>query len=101
MQDSYVFRNLLMIAGIHYAWNTGGLKQMAQPFLSQKVETIQSVNKWLSSLSSDHVDHCMRQILTLCLAEVSDPIKLIRAASTYLSSYSDLQPRPSSVALVT
>ncbi|CAM1501264.1 Fc.00g104260.m01.CDS01 [Cosmosporella sp. VM-42] len=57
------------MAGLHYAWNVGELKAYEPTFLYHKIETIQSVNRWLRYPNANVFTACVRQIATLCFAE--------------------------------
>lgn len=69
--DKHALRSTIIIAGIHYCWNTGDLRSYDSAFLFHKVESIRIINRWLEVADSQTFVVCMRQILTICLAEVS------------------------------
>jgi hypothetical protein len=75
VQDPFALRNMLLIAGIHYAWNLGDLQTFEPTFLSHKIQAIQLVNEKLSS-PSDGKDYmsCANYIITLSFTEVGHPI---------------------------
>ncbi|VUC24197.1 unnamed protein product [Clonostachys rosea] len=70
VQDPFALRNMLLIAGIHYAWNLGDLQAFEPTFLSHKIQAIRLVNEGLTS-SSDVKDftHCTTYIITLSMTE--------------------------------
>uniref|UniRef100_A0A8H7K3H2 Transcription factor domain-containing protein n=1 Tax=Bionectria ochroleuca TaxID=29856 RepID=A0A8H7K3H2_BIOOC len=70
VQDPFALRNMLLIAGIHYAWNLGDLQTFEPTFLSHKIQAIQLVNEKLSS-PSDGKDYmsCANYIITLSFTE--------------------------------
>ena len=63
-------RSTLLIAGLHYSWNTGRIEEFELAFLFHKVESIRSINKLLADADAKTATLCVRQIVTLCLAEV-------------------------------
>ncbi|KAL2847865.1 hypothetical protein BJY01DRAFT_163908 [Aspergillus pseudoustus] len=80
--DEQAMRSTILIAGIHYSWNTGHLQAFEPAFLFHKVESIRSVNNWLQSSDSKSFVVCVRQILTICLAEAC--LADLAAAETHL-----------------
>lgn len=70
-QDAYALRNTLLIAGLYYAWKAGDMYTYESTFLFHKIEAMGLVNKWLSRPDSGTLNVCIRQISTLCFAEVS------------------------------
>ncbi|KAJ6114646.1 hypothetical protein N7486_000424 [Penicillium sp. IBT 16267x] len=66
--DEHALRSTILIAGIHYSWNTGNLRAYDSAFLFHKIESIRSINTWLEASNSQPFV-CVRQILTICLAE--------------------------------
>ncbi|KAF7548868.1 hypothetical protein G7046_g8524 [Stylonectria norvegica] len=68
-EDPYAFRNTLLVAGLHYAWNFGDLNFFEPTYLFHKIETIRLVNECLDKPDSSKFTICVRQIATLSLAE--------------------------------
>lgn len=68
--DEHALRSTILIAGVHYSWNTGYLAAFESAFLFHKVESIGTINMWLKGSSLESFTVCVRQILTICLAEV-------------------------------
>ncbi|KAL3469793.1 hypothetical protein BJX99DRAFT_240624 [Aspergillus californicus] len=81
--DEHALRSTILIAGIHYSWNTGTLQAFESAFLFHKVESIRIINKWLGIASSKVFLVCVRQILTICLTESC--LGNIPAAETHLN----------------
>ncbi|KAM0410507.1 hypothetical protein ACHAPD_010313 [Fusarium lateritium] len=56
MHSSDTLRNTMLIAGLHFAWNTGQLQSFEPTFLFHKIEAMNSVNKFLrnSSMKPPH-----------------------------------------------
>ncbi|CAG9981463.1 unnamed protein product [Clonostachys byssicola] len=75
VQDPFTLRNMLLIAGIHYAWNLGDLQTFEPTFLSHKIKAIRLVNEGLNTLS-DEEDYlsCANYIITLSFTEASTSI---------------------------
>ncbi|KAL4919241.1 hypothetical protein BDW62DRAFT_179712 [Aspergillus aurantiobrunneus] len=69
MLDEHALRNTILIAGIHYSWNTGNLRAYESAFLFHKLESIRIVNTWLGASGSRTFLVCVKQILTICLTE--------------------------------
>ncbi|KAL2817714.1 hypothetical protein BDW59DRAFT_152516 [Aspergillus cavernicola] len=67
--DEHALRSTILIAGIHYSWNTGNLQAYESAFLFHKVESIRIINTWLKVSDSKTFVVCVRQILTIALAE--------------------------------
>ncbi|KAH8651260.1 hypothetical protein BX600DRAFT_100788 [Xylariales sp. PMI_506] len=67
--DRHALRNTLLLAGLHYAWMTGGLYNFNSAFLHHKVEAIRSINHRIESPNTRATTHCVRQIATICLTE--------------------------------
>ncbi|KAL4875249.1 hypothetical protein BJY04DRAFT_202494 [Aspergillus karnatakaensis] len=67
--DEHALRSTILLAGIHYCWNIGDLRGFESAFLFHKVESIRTINTGLER--SDHKSFiiCVRQILTIALAE--------------------------------
>lgn len=70
IQQPEALRNTLLVAGIHYAWNTGELRTFEPTFLTHKIETIRLVNASLAGSRMDTLKAYIKPILTLCYAEV-------------------------------
>lgn len=70
MKDCVIFRNSLLVAGLHYAWNTGQLHSFESTFLYHKIEAIRMVNQRLHNLQTETVQLCIRQIAMLFFVEV-------------------------------
>jgi hypothetical protein len=73
IHDPYVFRNTLLIAGLHYVWNVGDLSSFDSNFLFHKVQSIRTINTWIEECSSSTLTLCVRHIATLCVVEVCLP----------------------------
>ncbi|KAL2796268.1 hypothetical protein BJX66DRAFT_324199 [Aspergillus keveii] len=67
--DEHALRSTILIAGIHYSWNTGTLRAYESSFLFHKIESIRIINTWLQASDCKAFVVCVRQILTICLAE--------------------------------
>jgi hypothetical protein len=70
MEDPVIIRNTLLLAGLHYAWNKGRLESFEPTFLYHKVEAMQMVNQYLSDFRPEAMQMCIRQVASLCFAEV-------------------------------
>ncbi|XEV03522.1 hypothetical protein FSHL1_008809 [Fusarium sambucinum] len=68
MHSSDTLRNTMLIAGLHFAWNTGQLQSFEPTFLFHKIEAMNSVNKFLRNSSMKYAV-CVRNIATLCFTE--------------------------------
>ncbi|UZP38093.1 hypothetical protein NXS19_005909 [Fusarium pseudograminearum] len=68
MHSSDTLRNTMLIAGLHFAWNTGQLQSFEPTFLFHKIEAMNSVNKFLRN-SRIKYTVCVRNIATLCFTE--------------------------------
>ncbi|OJJ60477.1 hypothetical protein ASPSYDRAFT_42220 [Aspergillus sydowii CBS 593.65] len=81
--DEHALRSTLLLAGIHYCWNTGNLQDYESAFLFHKVESIRIVNSWLGAAGSKTFLACVRQILTISLSEAC--LGNLAAAETHLN----------------
>ncbi|KAL3487676.1 hypothetical protein BJX62DRAFT_227827 [Aspergillus germanicus] len=81
--DEHALRSTILIAGIHYSWNTGTLQAYESSFLFHKIESIRIINTWLQASDLKAFVVCVRQILTICLAEAC--LGNIPAAKTHLN----------------
>ncbi|KAL2865891.1 Zn(II)2Cys6 transcription factor domain-containing protein [Aspergillus lucknowensis] len=81
--DEHALRSTILIAGVHYSWNTGALQTYESSFLFHKIESIRTINKWLAASDRTSFVVCVRQILTICLAEAC--LGNLPAAETHLS----------------
>ncbi|CEL04211.1 hypothetical protein ASPCAL05342 [Aspergillus calidoustus] len=81
--DEHALRSTILIAGIHYSWNTGTLQAYESSFLFHKIESIRIINTWLQASDRRAFVVCVRQILTMCLAEAC--LGNIPAAETHLN----------------
>jgi hypothetical protein len=70
MHSSDTLRNTMLIAGLHFAWNTGQLQSFEPTFLFHKIEAMNSVNKFLRNSTMKYAV-CVRNIATLCFTEVT------------------------------
>jgi hypothetical protein len=68
--DAQFLRNTLLVAGTHYAWNTGGLHAYESAFLFHKVESIRAVNTWIAHPDPKTAAECILHVSTLCVVEV-------------------------------
>ncbi|RGP59530.1 hypothetical protein FSPOR_11287 [Fusarium sporotrichioides] len=68
MHSSDTLRNTMLIAGLHFAWNTGQLQSFEPTFLFHKIEAMNSVNNFLRNSSIKYA-LCVRNIATLCFTE--------------------------------
>ncbi|CAH0057369.1 unnamed protein product [Clonostachys solani] len=84
VQDPFALRNMLLIAGIHYAWNLGDLQTFEPTFLSHKIQAIRLVNEGLSCPSNgkDYMT-CANYIITLSFTECC--LGNFRVAEAHLS----------------
>ncbi|KAL3456229.1 hypothetical protein BJX64DRAFT_48157 [Aspergillus heterothallicus] len=80
--DEHALRSTILIAGVHYAWNTGDLQAYEAAYLFHKVESMRVINKWLQTFDSKMFAVCVRQILTICLSEAC--LANLPAAETHL-----------------
>ncbi|KAH7126126.1 hypothetical protein EDB81DRAFT_810448 [Dactylonectria macrodidyma] len=69
IQSPDTLRSSLLIAGLHYAWNSGQLQNFESTFLFHKVEAMRLVNVWLGNLQPKAATSCIREISTLAFAE--------------------------------
>ncbi|KAL4727141.1 hypothetical protein ACLX1H_006042 [Fusarium chlamydosporum] len=58
------------MAGIHFAFNVGGLQNFESTFLHHKIETVRLVRKWVSGGDPKLVAGLTKQIATLAYTEV-------------------------------
>jgi hypothetical protein len=70
VHDPYALRSTLIIAGLHYFWNTGHLRSYEPTFLFHKVESIRTINNWVEKQDAISAAVAVRQVVTLGLAEV-------------------------------
>ncbi|KAK9774245.1 hypothetical protein SCAR479_09109 [Seiridium cardinale] len=70
MLDPHAFRNTLICAGMHFAWNAGDLQSFQPAFLYHKLRTIRLVNNWMVSNDRRLIAFVIKQIVTLCFAEL-------------------------------
>ncbi|KAJ0423489.1 hypothetical protein BJY00DRAFT_278646 [Aspergillus carlsbadensis] len=80
--NEHALRSTILIAGIHYSWNTGNLQAYESSFLFHKIESIRIINQWLQASDPRSFVVCVRQILTISLAECC--LGNIAAAETHL-----------------
>ncbi|KAL4968475.1 uncharacterized protein BDV14DRAFT_196780 [Aspergillus stella-maris] len=80
--DEHALRSTFLIAAVHYSWNTGNLQAYEAAYLFHKVESIRLINNWLAAYDANRFVVCVRQILTICLAEAC--LGNIPAAETHL-----------------
>ncbi|KAL4895577.1 hypothetical protein BDV59DRAFT_174171 [Aspergillus ambiguus] len=80
--DEHALRSTILIASVHYSWNTGDLRAYESVYLLHKVESIRLINIWLDTYDSKRFVVCVRQILTICLAEAC--LANLAAAGTHL-----------------
>lgn len=87
--DEYAIRGTLLIAGLHYAWNTGNLVAFQSAFLFHKIESIRIINKWLHADDAQTIALCIRQVCTLILVEVrsSTPRFILCAINSNLDRF--------------
>jgi hypothetical protein len=69
-QDQNAFRSTLLLAALHYSWNSGDEKRYESVFLSHKGESIRETNKLLAKFDTKSLPVSVVQICTLCLIEV-------------------------------
>ncbi|KAJ5669125.1 hypothetical protein N7462_010195 [Penicillium macrosclerotiorum] len=81
--DEHALRSTILIAGVHYLWNTGNSQAYESAFLFHKIESIRIINTWLKVSDSKTFVVCVRQILTICLAEAC--LGNLPAAETHLN----------------
>lgn len=70
VHDPFALRSTLIIAGLHYSWNTGHLQSYESTFLFHKVESMRAVNKWMLRQDPTKAAMTARQVVTLGFAEV-------------------------------
>ena len=70
IQEPTAFRCALLIAGLHYSWQKGGMKEFESTYLFHKGESIRLINNWVSDSDTRATADCMQLISTLVLAEV-------------------------------
>ncbi|KAF4462447.1 hypothetical protein FALBO_10743 [Fusarium albosuccineum] len=70
INEPYAFRSALLIAALHFVWNTGSLQSFEATFLVHKVQAIRMVDEWIASRKLSLITAVIRQIATLCFAEV-------------------------------
>ncbi|KAF4981960.1 hypothetical protein FDECE_17601 [Fusarium decemcellulare] len=70
INEPYAFRSALLIAALHFVWNTGSLQSFEATFLVHKVQAIRMVDEWIASRNFSLITAVIRQIATLCFAEV-------------------------------
>ncbi|OIW25432.1 hypothetical protein CONLIGDRAFT_93305 [Coniochaeta ligniaria NRRL 30616] len=69
VHDPSALRSTLIIAGLHYSWNTGNLQAYESTFLFHKVQGIRTVNDWIEKQDAARAAVAVRQVLTLGFAE--------------------------------
>ncbi|KAJ3542163.1 hypothetical protein NM208_g4243 [Fusarium decemcellulare] len=70
INEPYAFRSALLLAALHFAWNTGSLQSFEATFLVHKVHAIRTVDEWIAGRKFSLITAIIRQIATLCFAEV-------------------------------
>ena len=70
VQEPSALRSAMLIAGLHYSWQKGGLKEFESTYLFHKGECIRLVNDWVREFDTRATADCMQLISTLVLAEV-------------------------------
>ncbi|KAL4941391.1 hypothetical protein BDV06DRAFT_194550 [Aspergillus oleicola] len=80
--DEHALRSTFLIAAVHYSWNTANLQAYESAYLFHKVESIRLINTWLETYDPKRFVVCVRQILTICLAEAC--LANLAAAETHL-----------------
>ncbi|KAL4795204.1 hypothetical protein BDV19DRAFT_363307 [Aspergillus venezuelensis] len=80
--DEHALRSTFLIAAVHYSWNTGNLQAYEAAYLFHKVESIRLIHHWLAIYDAKRFVVCVRQILTICLAEAC--LGNLAAAETHL-----------------
>ncbi|KAH7239690.1 hypothetical protein B0J15DRAFT_569038 [Fusarium solani] len=68
--NPHAFRSALIIASLHFVWNKGDLQQFKSTFLVHKVHAIRMVNEWMATKDSSLFTSIVRQVATLCFAEL-------------------------------
>lgn len=69
MHDPTALRNTLLLAGLHYSWNTGLQSSYEETTLVTKIDTIRSVNEWIKEGRHTAFTNSAKQVATLSLIE--------------------------------
>ncbi|KAH7309831.1 hypothetical protein B0I35DRAFT_440696 [Stachybotrys elegans] len=81
--DEHALRNVLLIASIHYTWNSGSLDYYKPTHLLHKLESIRAVNRWLGDTNHrEHAVKIMQSVATQCLVELA--LGNMKAVHTHL-----------------
>ena len=70
LQEPIALQSALLMAGVHYLWNSGSILPIQQEFLSNKILTIRAVNAALVDPLEWRNESLSRLIATLALVEV-------------------------------
>lgn len=70
MHDPGAFRSTLLIAGLHYSWNAGGLLAFDSTYRFHMGASLRTVNRWLDDKNTRKTARCVRLIATLSFTEV-------------------------------
>lgn len=70
LQEPVALQSALLMAGVHYLWNSGSIKPYQEAFLSNKISTIRAVNAALVDPLEWRKGSLLRLIATLALIEV-------------------------------
>jgi hypothetical protein len=62
--------SVIVVASLHFVWKTGGIRDFEYTFLTHQGYLIYLVNQSLAAKQMKHASHLIRQITTLCLAEI-------------------------------
>ena len=73
MQNRTLFRSLLLLAGLHYSWNTGHLREYEATYLLHRIESLRAINDFIKDTNRDprELRAQLGVIATLCLTDVS------------------------------
>ena len=70
LQEPVALQSALLMAGVHYLWNSGTILPFKEAFLSNKISTIRAVNAALVDPLEWRKGEYARMIATLALIEV-------------------------------
>ncbi|KAF5013273.1 hypothetical protein FDECE_702 [Fusarium decemcellulare] len=72
IHDSSSLRNVLLVASLHYTWQTGSFGSIEPTHLFHKLESIRMINRWIGDGDrNDRIVDCSRHILTLVFVEAN------------------------------
>ncbi|KAF4952818.1 hypothetical protein FSARC_12560 [Fusarium sarcochroum] len=83
VDDPVALRSAILLAGMHFSFQFGGLASFEPTFLFHKVEIINLINQWIASRDRRLESAIIRQIATLAFTEICHG-ELV-AAETHMS----------------